>query len=119
MFSKFLNNLKGGILILIKPSYLKERVDSINSSIDLHTGFSIVAKSVFNELEKLMEKYPADKDLHLKIAELSLYGVEDKEDLKTLILEKKALTELPEVFCASCHRPYLISCPHEDTKKPD
>lgn len=106
-------------MILIKPSYLKERVDSINASIDLHTGLSIVAKSVFNELEKLIEKYSADTSLHIKIAELSLYGVEDKEDLKTLIMEKKALLALPEVFCPTCHRPYLMSCPHDDIKKPD
>lgn len=119
MFSKFINNFIGGLMILVKPSYLKERVNSINSSIDLHTGLSIVAKSVFNELEKLMDKYPEDKALYLKVAELSLYNIEDKEDLKELILQKKSLTELPEVFCSTCHRPYLLSCPHEDTKKPD
>lgn len=117
MIKNFKENLVGAIQILINPSYLKSKVDAINTSIDVHTGFSIVGKSVFNELTKIQEKYPTDIGIKNKIEELSLYPIEDKEDLKELIVEKQKIIQLEEKYCKTCHAPHLIECSHTNIQK--
>ena len=115
----FKETLYGAIQILINPNYIREKVERIHDTIDLPTGIAIVSKSVFNELDKIGEKYSTDLELHRKIAELKMEVPEDKEELKQLISQKQELEKSEEKFCETCHHSYVFQCIHTlvDEKK--
>lgn len=116
MFTKLKENLYGAIQILINPSYLKDRVEAINSSMDLPTGIAIVGKSVQNELKKMADKYPSDEELHLEIERMFIVPPEDKEELKELIKRKQEIEQMEEQHCSTCYRPFKMRCNHKVNK---
>lgn len=115
--NKLLSHLYGAIQILINPNYLRSRVDRINSHKELPTGIEIVAKSVYNELDAIVERYPNDKGLRVFVAELKLEAPEDKDELKHLIQKRQEVESMPVKRCPLTGENFLFTAPSHDIKK--
>lgn len=110
--SRFLENIWGGIQILINPRYLKNKMDAINRQIDETSAMNIVGKAQIKELRRFAEKYPNDEMLNEKVDFIDNLPKEDKEDITDLVNMKKEIINTPVQTCNSCQQNYIYSCNH-------